>query len=141
MHETLIKGVTIGVVSGLFVWWLTSHREAYGAKSKYTGSVGGGTCADCQCCGLPVPTSTATPLATDYLCNPPSHVPAISGWNLGVSINTNCGLDASVYADRMRSSREFSVGRNVRATGPTRVVNPLNCNPDFPGSVCCRETI
>ena len=140
MHETVIKGVTIGIVSGLFVWWLTSKRGPYGA-SKYNPTGGGGTCADCQCNGLPAPDTVTAPLAADYLDSAPRHEPAISGINLGISINTNCGLDANVYANRMRSSTELGVGRNVAANRPVRVANPFSCNPCYPGSVCCGEAI
>lgn len=152
MHEKILQGVTVGVVGGLIVYWLTSRRD-YRQENRNPNSYqpmlgdvrtarGRGTCADCQCCGLPVAETTSTPLAADYLDCAPEHEPAISGWNLGVSINTNCGLDARVYTDRMRSSAPIGISGPNTYGRPIRIPNPICCNPqDIPGNVCCGEVI
>lgn len=152
MHEKLLQGVTVGVVAGLAVYWITNRRK-YGfqttAPNQYsplTGDVrrirnGSGTCADCHCCGLPVGENTAIPLATDYLCCAPDYKPATSEWNLGISLNLRCGLDARVYADKMQSTDSFGANGPNTVPQPTKAANRLNCNPSVPGSVCCTEIV
>lgn len=152
MHEKYLQAITVGVVSGLAVYWITSRRR-YGfqtaAANQYsplTGDVrrvrkGIGTNACCQCCGLPTPETTSTPLAADYLDCAPCYKPAISEWNLGVSLNLRCGLDARVYADKMQSTDSFGASGPNTVPQPTKAVNELTCHPAVPGQVCCTEVV
>lgn len=152
MHEKILQGVTVGVVSGLFVYWLTTRRQ-YGTKEAnphaympLTGDVRkihnvSGTSACCQCCGLPTPDTTSTPLAADYLNCAPEYNPATSEWNIGVSMNLNCGLCGKVYVDKMAASQPAGVrGPNTVPT-PRKITGPIQCNPCLPGQVCCSEVI
>ena len=154
MHETILKTVTVAVVGGLIVYWLTSkHSAEYAGKhappdsySPLYGDVrmttGKGTCACCQCCGLPVPENTTVPLATDYLDCAPNHRAAISEWNLGVSLQVSCkGLDANVYREETATAFPFGVTGPRSTPRPVVVVNPISCNPCVPLQVCCTEVV
>jgi len=153
MHEKILQGVTIGVVAGLFVYWLTSTRK-HGFQtsgpddySPLVGDVRGirggrGTCACCQCCGLPAPNTTTTPLASDYLYCTPDYRPATSEWNLGVSLNIDDGLHADVYAGHSASTDPHGMAGPNSVPRPVVIVSPLSCSPDVPGcGVCCTEIV
>lgn len=152
MHEKLLQGVTVGVVAGLAVYWLTNRRKygfqtaAANAYSPLTGDVrkirnGRGTCACCQCCGLIPPETTSVPLATDYLSCAPCYKPPVSEWNLGVSLNIRCGLDAKVYVDKMGSTVPYDLSGPNTVPQSTKAVSQLSCHPQVPGSVCCTEIV
>lgn len=152
MHEKLLQGVTVGVVAGLVVYWVTNRRK-YGfqtsAANQYSPLVGDvrsvrkgvGTNACCQCCGLPAAETTSVPLATDYLDCAPDYKPPVSEWNLGVSLNLRCGLDARVYADKMQSTDSYDLRGPNTVPQPTKAVNELMCHPAVPGQVCCTEVV
>ena len=136
MHERLLQGVTVGIVAGLAVYWLTSKHSADYAGPKNTrhsdyvpliGDIrtikyGQGTSADCQCCGLPTPQNTPVPLATDYLCNYPEHAPAIAGWSLGASLQlTHEGIDLHSCIQRKETATSFPHG----LCGPNTIAKPI----------------
>lgn len=152
MHEKYLQAITVGVVSGLAVYWITSRRKygfqtaPDGSYAPLTGDVrkirkGMGTCADCHCCGLVTPENTSVPLATDYLCCAPDYKPPVSEWNLGVSLNIRCGLDARVYADKMQSTDSFGACGPNTVPKPTKAGSTLSCHPQVPGQVCCTEVV
>lgn len=156
MHETILKGVTVGIIGGLIVYWLTSREHGDYGKSANPSSYnplygdvrsirsGKGTCACCQCCGLPVPESTSTPLATDYLDCAPQHSPAISEWNLGVSLQLSCeGIDLHSCITRRETATSFPLGVSGPNTTPppVKLLNSLSCNPDIPVTVSCTEVV
>lgn len=157
MHEKLLQGVTVGIVAGLAVYWLTSRHHADCAGQNVSpddykplyGDVrsvrfGSGTCADCQCCGLPSPQTTTVPLATDYLCGTPEYAPATSKWNLGVSLQLSCeGIDLHSCVTRKETATSFPFGPvNPRTTPrPLRITQQINCSPDVPVCVECTEVI
>lgn len=157
MHEKILQGVTVGVVAGLFVYWLTSdHHADYAGKNSSPNSFrpvygciretrGRGTCADCQCCGLPAPETTTNPLASDYLDCAPPHAAAISKWNVGVSLQVTCeGIDLHSCITRKETGTSFPYGVEGPNTvaKPVRVPQQIQCNPNScsPGN-CCSEVI
>src|SRR6267142_4626781 len=120
MHETILKTVTVGIVAGLAVYWLTSKHHAdesgravgpHDYKPTF-GDVrsirrGRASSACCNCCGLSAPENTVVPLASDYLCCDPGYAPATSRWNLGVSVQLSCQgieLDSTVYREETGTS-------------------------------------
>lgn len=154
MHETILKTLTVGIVGGLIVYWLTSKDTAECAGKhapansysplygdvRFTG--GNGTSACCQCCGLPVPENTSTPLATDYLCCAPPHAAATSEWNLGVSLQVSCrGLDANVYREEMATSFPYDLRGQRTTPQPVKVIGPPSCNPCVPAQIDCTEIV
>lgn len=156
MHEKIIQGVTIGVVAGLIVYWFTSKHTADGgikssnpsAYKPILGDVhtsrGNGTCADCQCCGLPTPESISTPLASDYLCCAPKHAASISKWNIGVSLQASCaGIDLHSCIYRKETGTSFPYGTRGQKTTPRalRLGGKLSCAPNVPVTVDCTEII
>jgi hypothetical protein len=157
MHEKILQGVTIGVVAGLLVYWFTSkhHADCAGQNTSdgdykplygdvRTVRFGSGTCACCQCCGLPVPENTSAPLATDYLDCAPQYAPAISKWNLGVSLQLSCeGIDLHSCITRKEMATSFPhgiMGPNTTPV-PVKLGQRINCNPDVPLPVDCTEVI
>lgn len=151
MHEKILQGVTVGVVAGLFVYWLTSrnhHGQKVAGANSYmplTGDLrstrGNGTSACCQCCGLPTPDTVSAPLAADYLCCVPQYAPSVSEWNIGVSMNLNCGLCGKVYVDKMAASQPLGVSGPNTVPRPRRIQSPLVCNPCLPGQIPCGEVV
>lgn len=156
MHEKILQGVTVGVVAGLFVYWLTSdHHADYAGKNSPPRSFktaygciretpGRGTCADCQCCGLPTPENTTAPLAADYLDCSPQHAPAISNWNLGVSLQVTCGgIDLHSCITRRETGTSFphGIGGPNTLAKPLKVSQQIQCNPDICLPVNCSEVI
>jgi hypothetical protein len=153
--DKLVQGLTVGIVAGLAVYWLTSRKKfggntsdaedykpLYGDVRSIRGGVG--TCADCQCCGLMPPSATPTPLAADYLCSAPPHAAAVSNWALGVSIQVTCeGFDLDSVVHRQETSSTFPVG--VRGPdsvpSPVAIPNSISCHPEVCGTVDCVEII
>lgn len=155
MHEKILQGLTIGIVGGLIVYWLTSRKQTGfqdARPDRYApllGDVrairnGQGTCACCQCCGLPVPENTSVPLHTDYLCNAPDYAPPTSGFNLGVSIQVTCEgleLDSRIYRQETATSFPHGLAGPNSVPRPVVVAGRLSCNPDVPVSVDCTEIV
>lgn len=155
MHETVLKTVTVGVVAGLLVYWLTSKHIADNSGRtahpvSYTpllGDIrcvpyGNGTQADCQCCGLPSPQNTVVPLATDYLCSYPEYAPPTSKWNLGVSLQVTCqGLDANIYRTETATSFPHGVAGPKSTPPSVRISNAPVCDPEVCLQVDCTEII
>jgi len=158
MHEKILQGVTIGVVAGMLVYWLTSKHHADYASGKSGGPgdykptlgdvrtvrFGNGTCADCQCCGLPAPNSTPYPLAADYLDCQPQYAPSTSHWNLGVSLQLSCeGIDLHSCINRKEtaSSFPFSLEGPNTVPRPVRLTRKVSCSPQIELPVCCTEVI
>ena len=157
MHETILKGVTVGIVGGLIVYWLTSrHHANYSGRSAdpnayapLLGDVrrigtGRGTVADCNCCGLPAPENSTTPLAADFLDCSPEHAPAISSWNLGVSLQLSCeGIDLHSCITRKETASSFPLGiaGPDSTPPPAQLVNHLSCDPNVPITVSCTEVV
>jgi hypothetical protein len=155
VHEKILQGLTIGVVGGLIVYWLTSRKQTGFQDSSpkdyapLLGDVrairgGMGTSADCECCGLCAPNATPYPLATDYLDGAPEYAPATSDFNLGISIQVTCGgveLDSKIY--RQETATSFPHGLNGPNSVPRPVVvaGSLSCNPDVPLQVDCTEIV
>ena len=152
MHEKILQGVTVGVVAGLMVYWLTSkQRFAFSsapanAYSPLLGDVralphGTGTSADCQCCGLVPPQSTPSPLAADYLDTSVQHAPVISCVNVGVQPDDPALYSSIVHYDEMAST--FPHGMAGQDTTPPRgvLVKKITCHPDVPAQLCCMEVI
>lgn len=158
MHEKLLQGVTVGIVAGLAVYWLTSRHHADSAGQNVTpddykplyGDVravrfGSGTCACCQCCGLPTPENTSVPLAADFLCGAPQYAPPVSKWNLGVSLQLSCeGIDLHSGITRRETATSFPYGADVAPNTtprPLKVAQRINCSPDVPATVECTEIV
>jgi hypothetical protein len=157
--EKLIQGVTVGIVAGLVVYWVTSSKHLAKFAGKNTGSgdykplygdvrtvrFGSGTCACCQCCGLVAPENTTTPLAADYLCNAPQYAPSVSGWNLGVSLQFSCeavGLHSCITRTETATSFPFGCGPRPKTTPqPLRLTTKINCQPNVCIPVCCTEIV
>jgi hypothetical protein len=157
MHEKILQGVTIGIVAGLAVYWLTSKHSADSAGQNTSpgdykpllGDVrtirfGSGTCACCQCNGLPVPENTSVPLASDYLDCSPQYAPSTSKWNLGISLQLSCeGIDLHSGITRRETATSFPYGGRPVNTlpRPVRLTQQVNCSPDVPLPVCCTEIV
>lgn len=157
MHEKILQGVTIGIVAGLAVYWLTSkhHADITGKSvnpNDYVPTLGDvralrhgrGTCACCNCCGLGTPESIAAPLASDYVDCAPEHAAATSGWNLGVSLQLTCqGIDLDAIVHREETAAAFPLGiRGPNSTPrPIKLIQPISCNPDVPVVIECTEVI
>jgi hypothetical protein len=157
MHEKILQGVTIGVVGGLIVYWLTSvhHADKSGrsaAAHDYKPTYGDirsirngiGTDACCNCCGLGAPENVAIPLASDYLCCAPPHAAAISDWNIGVSLQLSCqgfDLDAIVHRNETATSFPHGLGGPDSTPKPIRLRQPISCNPNVPVTIECTEVI
>jgi hypothetical protein len=155
MHEKILQGVTVGIVAGLAVYWLTSrNHEGFQSSGPHDykplyGDVravrnGQPTCACCQCCGLDTPQNSSIPLATDYLDCSPEYAPPTSEWNIGVSLQISCGgvdLDSNIY--RKETASTFPVGIAGRNSLPRPVIiaGSLSCSPDVPLSVECTEVV
>lgn len=156
--DKILQGVTVGVVAGLFVYWLTSKHSAdeYGPSTgpgdykPLIGDVrtvrfGQGTCADCQCCGLPVPENTTVPLASDYLDCAPDYAPAISKWNLGLSLQLSCeGIDLHSCITREETGTSFPYGAEVRPNTtprPIKIAQPIKCSSCVPVTIECTEVV
>jgi len=165
MHEKILQGVTIGVVAGLFVYWLTSKKEptdyAYpGSRPQdYKPLIGDirtvrfGKPSDVCCCASPCSLithgQTYNPLAADYLpcgeiIDTPEYQPATSGWNLGISLQLSCeGIDLHSGIDRKETATSFPYG--IR--GPNTLARPINIpqkfndSPDIPVPICCTEVV
>jgi hypothetical protein len=157
MHEKILQGVTVGVVAGLFVYWMTSKHTA-DRQGQNTGPSdykplygdvrtirnGSGTCACCQCCGLVTPQNVSIPLASDYLCGAPAYAPSISKLNLGISLQLSCeGIDLHSCITRKETGTSFPYGVKGPNTNPRpiRVTQQINCHPDVCVPVCCTEVI
>lgn len=157
MHEKILQGVTVGIVAGLVVYWLTSRSHTDGGKDVSpedykplygdvrTVRFGNGTCADCQCCGLPVPENTTVPLASDYLDCAPQYAPSTSKWNLGVSLQLTCeGIDLHSGITRKETGTSFPYGACVAPNTtprPLQVTQRISCSPNVPVCVPCTEVI
>jgi len=155
MHEKILQGVTVGIVAGLAVYWLTSCKHEGFQSSEprnykpILGDVrgirgGDPTCACCQCCGLVTPQVNSTPLSTDYLECAPDYAAPTSEWNIGVSLQISCGgldLDSNIY--RKETATTFPVGIQSRNSlpRPVRINGSLSCAPDVPLSVDCTEIV
>ena len=155
MHEKILQGVTVGIVAGLAVYWLTANRhEGFQSSDPHryqpllgdVRSIRGGqpTCACCQCCGLLTPQNTSVPLATDYLEDSPDYAPPTSDWNIGVSLQISCGeidLDSTVY--RRETGTSFPIGVESRnsVSRPIVIAGDISCSPDVALSVDCTEIV
>jgi hypothetical protein len=157
--EKLLQGVTIGIVAGLAVYWITSvkHHANFAGKSNANGDYkplygdirtvrfGNGTCACCQCCGLPTPENSSVALAADYLCGAPGYAPAISKWNLGVSLQFSCeavGLHSCVTRTETGTSFPYGCGPRPRTTPkPLKLTQKLSCQPNICLPICCTEVV
>ncbi len=155
MHEKILQGVTVGIVAGLAVYWLTSrNHEGFQSSNPrdYKPLLGdvrgirGGqeTSACCQCCGLFTPENTSIPLATDYLDCAPDYAAPTSDWNIGVSLQISCGgidLDSNIY--RRETGTSFPVGVQSRNSVPRPIIinGDISCTPDVPLSVDCTEIV
>jgi hypothetical protein len=158
MHEKILQGVTVGIVAGLAVYWLTSRKNhaeysgrstGHGEYKPLLGDVrtirfGNPTCACCQCCGLPAPENNSTPLATDYLCCAPQYGPSTSKWNLGVSLQLTCeGIDLHSCVTRKETATSLPHGIAGRQDNPrpVKLTQGITCRPDVCVPVCCTEII
>jgi hypothetical protein len=155
MHEKILQGVTVGVVAGLMVYWLTSKRE-YGSNATlpqdYKPTVGdvrtirfgSPSCACCQCCGLVSPETTTAPLAADYLDGAPQYAPTVSKWNLGVSLQISCEgleLDSKIYRQETASAFPHTLAGPNTVARPVRVSQVISCSPDICAPICCTEVV
>lgn len=156
MHEKILQGVTIGIVAGLAVYWLTSNKHTAGDKDTGHGDYkptygdvrtvrfGSGTCACCQCCGLITPQTNSNPLASDYLCCSPDYAPATSKWNMGISLQLSCeGIDlhSGICRTETATSMPFGIGGPNRIPRPVRLTQRLQCSPPVPVTVECTEVV
>jgi hypothetical protein len=155
MHEKILQGVTIGIVAGLAVYWLTSRKHEGFQNSMpqdykpIYGDVrairnGTPTCASCQCCGLPTGQTCSIPLASDYLCCAPDYAPTVSDFNLGVSIQVSCAgieLDSKIYRQETATSFPYGVKGPNSVPRPVRIAGTLSCSPNIPVQVDCTEVV
>ncbi len=156
MHEKILQGVTIGIVAGLAVYWLTSKKHEgfqssnpreYAPLFGDVRAIRGGdpTAACCQCCGLVTPQNTSVPLAADYLCYPPDYAPPTSEWNLGISLQISCAgidLDSTVYRRETATSFPHGVAApNTSIPRPIAIAGTISCAPDVPLQVDCTEVV
>lgn len=157
MHETILKTVTVGIVAGLAVYWLTSkhHADESGRSAgpqdykPVLGNInsirrGRPSSACCNCCGLGVPENIAAPLASDYLCCDYGYGPPTSKWNLGVSIQVSCRgieLDSTVYREETATSFPHGLAGPDTTPRPARLTQQLTCHPNVPVVVDCTEII
>jgi hypothetical protein len=155
MHEKIIQGLTVGIVGGLIVYWLTSRKQTGFQDSQprqyapLLGDVrairnGNGTCADCQCCGLEAPNATPYPLATDYLDYAPDYAPPTSDFNLGVSIQVTCGgveLDWKTRREETATSFPHGIKGPNSVPRPVVIAGTVSCHPNIPVSVDCTEIV
>lgn len=153
MHETILKTLTVGVVGGLIVYYLTSRREyAHHSESPASykptfGDVrtvrfGTPTCADCQCCGLPAPNAVPYPLASDYLCCAPAYAAPVSKWNIGASIQLTCDkLDMTIYRKETATTFPHGIAGIDSTPNGVELANRVSCNPDVHLQIDCIETV
>lgn len=157
LHEKILQGVTIGVVAGLFVYWLTSshHADCAGKNSSpgdYKPILGdvrtvrfGSPSCFCDCAPLTSGTKNSPVLlATDYLCGSPQYAEPTSGWNLGVSLQLSCeGIDLHSCINRRETGTSFPYGARGPNTlaRPIRIPQQISCNPDVCVPVECTEVI
>jgi len=155
MHEKIIQGVTVGVVAGLMVYWLTNRKKLGGmsaSNESYKPSLGdvrtvrfgSPTCACCQCCGLVAPETTTNPLAADFLCDRTPYAPTVSDWNLGVSLQLTCEgieLDSKIYRQETASAYPHTLTGQNTVPRPIRLTKVLTCHPDICAPVCCTEIV
>jgi len=155
MHEKILQGVTIGIIAGLAVYWLTSRNHEGFQSSRpgeYTPSLGDlrairngtPTCAGLQCCGLETPSNVASPLASDYLDCAPIYSAPTSDFNIGISLQISCAgidLDSNIY--RRETASTFPVGIQSRNSvpRPLRIAGSLSCSPDVPLQIDCTEVV
>jgi len=152
MHEKILQGVTVGVVAGLAVYWLTSRRhEGFKASradaySPLTGCVrrtpGTPVMHCCDCAPLIAGTiNSPVLLSANHAADTTEYAPSVSEWNIGVSMNLNDGFCGKVYIDKMASAQPHGLSGPNTAPKPGTNVAPLCCNPDVPGQVCCTEIV
>jgi hypothetical protein len=156
MHETILKTVTVGIVSGLFVYWLTSPRKVGGKSappknySPLTGDIrripGGTPSAEYDRVegGLPTNCMTYNALASDYLYDPTQIVPATSCWNIGISLQCQCrDRDLQDTVKREETASSFPIGVKGFNDNPVggRYIKIPNCNPNICVPVCCVEIV
>lgn len=155
MHEKILQGLTVGIVGGLIVYWLTSGRHE-GFQSTQPGEytplygdlrqIRGGTptCACCRCCGLGTPETNSNPLASDYLCDSPDYAEPTSNWNIGISLQVSCrgiDLDSTVHRDETATSFPHGISGPNTNPRPLILANDLSCSPNVPLQVDCTEVV
>jgi hypothetical protein len=155
MHEKILQGVTVGIVAGLFVYWVTSKKQFGGNVTGHedykptlgdvrTVRFGRPSCADCQCCGLRTPETTSAPLAADYLCGAPEYAPTVSKWNLGVSMQVTCEgleLDPNIYRQETASAYPHTLAGPNTVPRPVRIAQKISCAPNLCVPICCTEIV
>jgi hypothetical protein len=155
MHEKILQGVTVGIVAGLAVYWLTSrnhegfqssrpadYKPSYGDIRSLSNGIP--TCACCQCCGLDAPSTVSIPLASDYLDCVHGYAPPTSDFNIGISLQISCrGIDLDGDVNRQETAVTFPVGVRSRnsVARPLNVSGGLCCSPDVPLQIDCTEVV
>jgi hypothetical protein len=159
MHEKILQGVTVGIVAGLAVYWLTSSNRFVCGRSSQQGqfapllgdvrAVNGGTPSytlDHINGNLPVADNNEIPLATDYLNCAPQYSAPTSKWNVGVSIQTTCGAVCNcslIYRKETASSFPHGIrGRGKITSPPVQLQGtPPTCQPNVSLQVECAEVV